>query len=289
MAELWKGAPVAAALSERTAADAAALKERGIIPTLAIFRVGERDDDLAYERGAMKRCEKVGVAVKNVVLPADVDSDTFFFTLDELNRDDSVHGILMFRPLPKQLDGEKARRMLSPAKDVDGCTDGSLAGVFTNTAVGFPPCTAQAAMELLKYYGVALKGKRAVVIGRSLVIGRPVAMMLMHANATVTVCHTRTVDVPAVAREADVLVAASGQMESVGASYLKPGQIVIDVGIGWNELKQKLCGDVCFEEAEPLVAALTPVPGGVGSVTTAVLCSHVVEAARRAVDPVRER
>ena len=289
MAELWKGAPVAAALSERTAADAAALKERGIIPTLAIFRVGERDDDLAYERGAMKRCEKVGVAVKNVVLPADVDSDTFFFTLDELNRDDSVHGILMFRPLPKQLDGEKARRMLSPAKDVDGCTDGSLAGVFTNTAVGFPPCTAQAAMELLKYYGVALKGKRAVVIGRSLVIGRPVAMMLMHANATVTVCHTRTVDVPAVAREADVLVAASGQMESVGESYLKPGQIVIDVGIGWNELKQKLCGDVCFEEAEPLVAALTPVPGGVGSVTTAVLCSHVVEAARRAVDPVRER
>ena len=289
MAELWKGAPVAAALSERTAADAAALKERGIIPTLAIFRVGERDDDLAYERGAMKRCEKVGVAVKNVVLPADVDSDTFFFTLDELNRDDSVHGILMFRPLPKQLDGEKARRMLSPAKDVDGCTDGSLAGVFTNTAVGFPPCTAQAAMELLKYYGAALKGKRAVVIGRSLVIGRPVAMMLMHANATVTVCHTRTVDVPAVAREADVLVAASGQMESVGASYLKPGQIVIDVGIGWNELNQKLCGDVCFEEAEPLVAALTPVPGGVGSVTTAVLCSHVVEAARRAVDPVRER
>ena len=289
MAELWKGAPVAAALSERTAADAAALKERGIIPTLAIFRVGERDDDLAYERGAMKRCEKVGVAVKNVVLPADVDSDTFFRTLDELNRDDSVHGILMFRPLPKQLDGEKARRMLSPAKDVDGCTDGSLAGVFTNTAVGFPPCTAQAAMELLKYYGVALKGKRAVVIGRSLVIGRPVAMMLMHANATVTVCHTRTVDVPAVAREADVLVAASGQMESVGASYLKPGQIVIDVGIGWNEQKQKLCGDVCFEEAEPLVAALTPVPGGVGSVTTAVLCSHVVEAARRAVDPVRER
>ena len=225
MAELWKGAPVAAALSERTAADAAALKERGIIPTLAIFRVGERDDDLAYERGAMKRCEKVGVAVKNVVLPADVDSDTFFFTLDELNRDDSVHGILMFRPLPKQLDGEKARRMLSPAKDVDGCTDGSLAGVFTNTAVGFPPCTAQAAMELLKYYGAALKGKRAVVIGRSLVIGRPVAMMLMHANATVTVCHTRTVDVPAVAREADVLVAAVGQPEMIKADMVKEGAI----------------------------------------------------------------
>ena len=249
MAEIWKGAPVAAALSETVAAQAAALKEQGVTPTLAILRVGEREDDLAYERGAMKRCEKVGVAVRNLVLPADVDSDTFFRTLEQLNADPGVHGILMFRPLPRQLDGEKARRMLAPEKDVDGCTDGSLAGVFTNTPLGFPPCTAQAAMELLRYYGVDPKGKRAAVIGRSLVIGRPVAMMLMHANATVTVCHTRTVDVPAVTREADILVAASGQMESVGAEYLRPGQIVIDVGIGWNEARQKLCGDVRAEEA----------------------------------------
>ena len=281
MAEIWKGAPVAAALSETVAAEAAALKEAGVVPTLAILRVGQRDDDLAYERGAMKRCEKVGVAVKNAVLPADVDSETFFRTLRELNEDPAVHGILMFRPLPKQLDGEKARRMLAPEKDVDGCTDGSLAGVFTNTPLGFPPCTAQAAMEMLRFYGVDPKGKRVAVIGRSLVIGRPVAMMLMHANATVTVCHTRTVDVPAVTREAEILVAASGQMESVGAEYLRPGQIVIDVGIGWNEAKQKLCGDVKAEEAEPLAAALTPVPGGVGSVTSAVLCKHVVEAAKR--------
>ena len=281
MAELLKGAPVAAALSEKMAADVAALKEQGVTPTLAILRVGQRDDDLSYERGAMKRCEKVGVAVKNVVLPADVDSDTFFATLEDLNEDDSVHGILMFRPLPKQLDGEKARKLLSPAKDVDGCTDGSLAGVFTNTALGFPPCTARAAMEILKYYGVELKGKRVAVIGRSLVIGRPVAMMLMHANATVTICHTRTVDVPSITKEADIIIAASGQMESVGAEYLREGQTVIDVGIGWNEAKQKLCGDVKFEEAEPVVAAITPVPGGVGSVTTAVLCKHVVEAAQR--------
>ena len=282
MAEIWKGAPVAAALSETVAAEAAALQERGVVPTLAILRVGERDDDLAYERGAMKRCEKVGVAVKNVVLPVDVDSETFFAALNDLNTDPAVHGILMFRPLPKQLDGEKARKLLAPEKDVDGCTDGSLAGVFTNTPLGFPPCTAQAAMEILRYYGVDPKGKRVAVIGRSLVIGRPVAMMLMHANATVTVCHTRTLDVPSVTREADIVVAASGQMESVGAAYLRPGQIVIDVGIGWNEAKQKLCGDVLQEEAEPIAAALTPVPGGVGSVTTAVLCSHVVEAARRA-------
>ncbi|MBE6990069.1 MAG: bifunctional 5,10-methylenetetrahydrofolate dehydrogenase/5,10-methenyltetrahydrofolate cyclohydrolase [Ruminococcaceae bacterium] len=281
MAEIWKGAPVAAALSEAAAVEVEVLKGRGITPTLAILRVGERPDDLSYERGAMKRCQQVGVAVKSVVLPADVDGDTFFHTLEDLNRDDSVHGILLFRPLPKHLDGEKARKLLAPEKDVDGCTDGSLAGVFTNTPLGFPPCTAQAAMEILKYYGVDPTGKKAVVIGRSLVIGRPAAMMLMHANATVTVCHTRTADVPSVTREADIVIAASGQMESVDASYLRPGQIVIDVGIGWSEEKQKLCGDVLYEEAEPIVAAITPVPGGVGSVTTSVLVSHVVEAAKR--------
>ena len=281
MAEVLKGMPVAKAISEELKARSEALQAKGVTPTLAIFRVGERDDDLSYERGAMKRAEQTGVAVKNVVLPADVDSETFFKALDDLNHDKNVHGILMFRPLPKQLDGEKARQMLAPEKDVDGCTDGSLAGVFANAKVGFPPCTAQAAMEILKFYGIDPKGKKAAVIGRSLVIGRPVAMMLMHANATVTICHTRTVDVPSITKEADIVIAASGQMESVGAEYVSAGQTVIDVGIGWNEAKGKLCGDVKFEEAEPVVAAITPVPGGVGSVTTAVLCKHVIEAAER--------
>lgn len=279
--QILKGAPVAAAMNETMKADTAALKEKGIVPTLTVLRVGARADDLSYERGAMKRAAAVGIEVRNVVLPEDVDSDTFFRTLEELNEDPSVHGILMFRPLPKHLDGEKARQMLVPSKDVDGCTDGSLAGVFTNTSLGFAPCTAQAAMEILHYYGIPVSGLRAAVIGRSLVIGRPVAMMLMHENATVTVCHTRTKDVPAVTREADLVIAASGQMESVGREYLREGQIVIDVGIGWNEEKQKLCGDVRSEEAEGLVSALTPVPGGVGSVTTAVLCRHVVDAAMK--------
>ena len=281
MAEVLKGMPVAKAISEELKARSEALQAKGVTPTLAIFRVGERDDDLSYERGAMKRAEQTGVAVKNVVLPADVDSETFFKTLKELNGDKTVHGILMFRPLPKQLDGEKARQMLAPEKDVDGCTDGSLAGVFANAKVGFPPCTAQAAMEILKFYGVDPKGKKAAVIGRSLVIGRPVAMMLMHANATVTICHTRTVDVPSITKAADIVIAASGQMESVGADYVSDGQTVLDVGIGWNEAKGKLCGDVKFEEVEPIVSAITPVPGGVGSVTTAVLCKHVIEAAER--------
>ena len=281
MAELYKGKPVADALKAKMAASVAELKEKGITPTLAILRVGERDDDLSYERGATKTCDSVGVAVKNVVLPADVDPDTFFKALDELNNDPAVHGILMFRPLPKHLDGEKARKMLNPANDVDGCTDGSLAGVFTNTKLGFPPCTAQAAMEILDFYGVDCKGKRAAVIGRSLVVGRPAGLMLLHKNATPTICHTKTQDMPAVIREADIVIVCAGQMESIGKEYFRPGQVVIDVGINWNEEKGKLCGDVKFDEAEPIVAAITPVPGGVGSVTTSVLVSHVVEAAKR--------
>lgn len=281
MAKRLEGAPVAAALNERMARETEALKKRGIVPMLAVLRLGSRPDDLSYETGVKKRCAAVGVQVKNVVLPASVDSDTFFDTLEKLNEDPAVHGILMFRPLPPHLDGEKARRVLNPAKDVDGCTDASLAGVFTGMNIGFVPCTAQAAMEILDYYGIDCAGKRAVVLGRSLVVGRPVSMLLLHRNATVTTCHTKTASMPSIARTADILIACTGKMESIGAEYLRKGQVVIDVGIGWNEEKGKLCGDVKFEEAEPVAAAVTPVPGGVGTVTTSVLVSHVIEAAKR--------
>ena len=283
MAELLKGKPVADAINIRTRANVEKLMGQGITPTLAILRVGERADDLSYERGAVKRCEAVGVAVKSVVLPEDISEDDFMSELNKLNDDDSVHGILMFRPLPSQIDGEKARCAIDPKKDVDGCTDGSLAGVFIGSDIGFAPCTAQAAIEILKYYNVELKGKKGAVIGRSLVIGRPVAMMLMHENATVTICHTKTRDVPGITREADIVIAASGQMESVGQDYVRndESQVVIDVGIGWNEAKGKLCGDVDFDQVESGVKAITPVPGGVGSVTTSILVAHVVDAALR--------
>ena len=283
MADILKGAPVAAALNEKMTETVNELRAKGITPTLAILRVGERDDDLSYERGAVKRCEQVGVNVKNAVLPADVSSEDFFAQLEALNSDPAIHGILMFRPLPKHIDSERARKALKPEKDVDGCTDGSLAGVFTNTALGFAPCTAEAAMEILDFYGVDCAGKRAVVIGRSLVVGRPAAMLLMHKNATVTICHTKTVDMPSLTKEADILIVAAGKMETIGKEYLSGGQTVIDVGIGWSDEKQKLCGDVRFDEAEPIVKAITPVPGGVGSVTTSVLVSHVIEAAKRAL------
>lgn len=281
MVKILKGNEVASAINERTIATVGELKAVGIEPTLAILRVGERADDVSYESGAMKRAEGVGIAVKSVVLPGDISQEEFDKTLDSLNKNDSVHGILMFRPLPSHLDNEKARNMLAPEKDVDGCTDGSLSGVFTNTPVGFAPCTAQAAIEILNYYGYECKGKRATVIGRSLVVGRPVAMMLMHKNATVTICHTKTENIHEIASQSDILIVCAGKMESIGKKYLSKNQIVIDVGINWNDKIGKLCGDVKYSEAENIVSAITPVPGGVGTVTTSVLLSHVVEAAKK--------
>lgn len=283
MAEILKGAAVVSALNEKMTAEIAELKETGISPTLAILRVGERADDISYEKGAVKRCETVGVEARSVILPADVTQDRLMSALDTLNRDDGVHGILIFRPLPKHLDEEAVRRTLSPSKDVDGITDGSLAGVFTGSGEGFPPCTAQAVMEILDYYGVELTGRRVTVIGRSLVIGKPVGVMLMGRHATVTTCHTRTVDMPSIARGAEVLVVAAGKAGAVDGSYLSPGQTVIDVGINWDEAAGKLVGDVKTDEAAEIVAAVTPVPGGVGTVTTSVLVSHVVKAAKRTV------
>jgi methylenetetrahydrofolate dehydrogenase (NADP+)/methenyltetrahydrofolate cyclohydrolase len=279
MAELLKGAAVVAAMNEKMTAEIAALKAKGVSPTLAILRVGERDDDISYERGAMKRCDTVGVAVKNIVLPADVAQDVLMQNVEALNNDTGVHGVLIFRPLPKHLDEEAVRKALKPEKDIDGITDGSLAGVFTGSGEGFAPCTAQACMEILDFYKIDCKGKRATVIGRSLVVGKPAAIMLMGKNATVTVCHTRTVDMPSVARTAEILIVAAGKPGAVTKEYLAPGQIVVDVGINMTE-DGKLCGDVKFDDAEPIVGAITPVPGGVGTVTTSVLVSHVVEAAK---------
>jgi methylenetetrahydrofolate dehydrogenase (NADP+)/methenyltetrahydrofolate cyclohydrolase len=280
MAELLKGAAVVAAMNEKMTAEITALKEKGVSPTLAILRVGERDDDISYEKGAMKRCDTVGVAVKNVVLPADVTQDVLMKNVEALNNDKSVHGVLIFRPLPKHLDEEAVRNALKPEKDIDGITDGSLAGVFTGNGQGFAPCTAQACMEILDFYKIDCKGKRAVVVGRSLVVGKPAAIMLLGKHATVTVCHTRTVDMPSVVRNAEIVIVAAGKANAVTKEYLSPGQIVVDVGINMTD-DGKLCGDVKFDEAEPIVGAITPVPGGVGTVTTSVLVSHVVEAAKK--------
>lgn len=283
MAELLKGAPVAAALGEKTEQSVAALKERGVTPCLALLRVGAREDDLSYERGAMKRCEKLGIAVRQVVLPAEADQAALMEEIEKLNRDKDVHGVLMFRPLPKHLDEAAACAALAPEKDVDGITAGSLAGVFMNEKRGFPPCTAAACLEILDHYGLDLAGKRVTVVGRSLVIGKPVAMLLLARHATVTICHTRTKDLAGACAGAEILVAAAGKAGAVGAAHLAPGQVLLDVGIHVTE-SGGLCGDVDFAAAEPVAAAITPVPGGVGAVTTAVLAAHVAEAARRSLE-----
>ena len=280
MATILKGAPVVAAMNEANAARCAALKARGVTPTLAVVRVGARPDDLSYEKGVLTRCGKVGVEVKQFLLPEDAAQEQLLDVIAQVNADPAIHGCLLFRPLPKQFDDRTIRAALAPEKDIDGITDGSLAGVFTNSAIGYPPCTAQACLEILKYYQVPLSGKRAVVVGRSLVVGKPAAMMLDRENATVTLCNSRTRDLPEVCREADIVVVAMGKAGAVGAEHLREGQVVVDVGIHVNE-EGKLCGDVQFAAAEPVVDAITPVPGGVGTVTTSVLVGHVVDAAEK--------
>ena len=292
MAKLLLGKEVTDALNEKLMERTAALKEQGIIPTLAIIRCGANPSDLSYEKGATKRAELVGVAVKKYELPEDVTKEALMATIDEINGDDSVHGVLMFRPLPKHLkaDQDEICNRLDPKKDVDCMTDLSNAGVFEGRKdLGYAPCTPEACMEILDYYGIDCKGKSAVVIGRSLVVGKPAAMMLMGKNATVTVCHTKTVNTAEVARSADILVSAAGVLGSLTKEYVRPGQVVIDVPINWdpNKVNSKggkgaIAGDAVFEEVEPVVEAITPVPGGVGSVTTSVLMKHVVEAAEKA-------
>ena len=280
MATILKGAPVVAAMNERNAALCEQLEAKGITPTLAVVRVGEREDDLSYERGVIARCSKVGVEVKQFLLPADASQDDLLKVIAEVNAEDTIHGCLLFRPLPKQFNDRTVRAALAPEKDIDGITDDSLAGVFTNTDLGYAPCTAQACLEILKYYNIPLSGRRAVVVGRSLVVGKHAAMMLDRENATVTICNSRTQNLPAICKEADVVVVAMGKMGAVGADCLRESQTVVDVGIHVNE-KGKLCGDVKFSEAEPVVDAITPVPGGVGTVTTSVLVGHVVQAAAK--------
>ena len=281
MAEHWKGAPVAQALTVRLIVKANQLKVQGIVPTLAIVRVGERPEDLSYERGALKRCEKVGIRVRQFTLPEESSHGDLLAVIEQINADREIHGCLLFRPLPPQIDEAAICAALDPAKDVDGITAGSLAAVFTGSGAGYPPCTAQACMEILDYYGCDLTGKRAVVVGRSLVVGKPLSMLLLGKNATVTLCHTRTADLAAECRRAEILIAAAGRANMIGRDHLAPGQLVLDVGINVDE-NGNLVGDVDFAAADEIVGAVTPVPGGVGAVTTSVLAAHVLQAAEQA-------
>ncbi len=280
MADLLLGKPVADAMAADIVARAKALTTSGKQPTLAIVRVGERPDDLTYERSAMKRADACGIAVKQFVLPTDASTDDVLAAVATVNSDDSIHGCLLFRPLPEGIDEQAVCNALDPAKDIDGITRGSLATLLAGTGEGFAPCTAAACIDILDHYGINPQGKKAVVLGRSLVIGKPVALMLLARNATVTVCHSRTQDLASAVRDADIVVCATGRARAYGADLFAPGQTVLDVGINFDD-EGNLCGDADFDAVESVVSAITPVPRGVGSVTTVAMLRNVVIAAER--------
>lgn len=274
--ELLKGAAVIAVMKERMQQQLAQLPR---IPTLAIIRVGERPDDLSYERGAKKRMQGIGIACESYVFPADITNESFFEQFHAINTNPDIDGILVLRPLPKHLDEKLVENTIDPNKDVDGISPANMAKVFAGDDSGFAPCTAEAVMEMIDFAQIDLTGKRVSVIGRSLVVGKPLAMLLMKKNATVTVCHTRTVDMPNVCRNAEIVVAAAGKAKMVDEQYIGTNAIVIDVGINMDE-NNKLCGDVNLDTILDKASLATPVPGGVGTVTTSVLAQHVIRAAK---------
>ena len=275
-----RGMPVVKQIAADAALQVEELKKKGIEPKLAVVRVGEREDDLSYERGLLKRFDAVGALVESVVFPLDVTQEELEAGIKKLNEDDKVHGILVFRPLPKHLDEEVIKEMVTPMKDVDCMGSANTAHVFAQDGKGHAPCTPQAVIEMLDFYGYDLTGKKAVVVGRSMVVGKPLAQMLLKKNATVTICHTKTADLRAEVKSADFVFACAGVAKMLDASYISEGQVVIDVGI--NVMDGKLCGDVDYESVSEIAAAATPVPGGVGTVTTSVLLKHVLVSAMQA-------
>jgi methylenetetrahydrofolate dehydrogenase (NADP+)/methenyltetrahydrofolate cyclohydrolase len=280
MAVIMKGADVAARMRESLADELAALRQRSVEARLGIVRVGARPDDLSYEQGALKRFESLGIAAQVFAFPEEIGQEDFAAEFRKINDSETIHGVLLFRPLPKHLDGESIRGLVHPAKDVDGMSPLNAAKVFLEGGEdGFPPCTPAAVMEMLAHYGVDLTGKNTVVVGRSPVVGRPLAMLMLARNATVTVCHTRTRNLEEICRNADVLVAAAGRAKTITPACVSSRSIVVDVGINVDE-NGKLCGDVDYEAVLPLVSMISPVPGGVGAVTTSVLAGHVLKAAR---------
>ena len=278
MSILMKGADVAKTMKEDLTGEARRLKDRGILPSLTIVRVGARPDDLAYERGARKRMEMIGIECKVVELPETITQAEFEKTFFKINEDPKVHGILLFRPLPGHLDEGPVVSRINPLKDVDCMCPVNIAKVFSGDETGHAPCTPEAVMEMLDYYKIDPRGKKVTVIGRSMVVGKPLSMLLLKRHATVTICHTRTKDLSATCREAEILVAAAGKARMVTADMVGDGAVVVDVGIN-VDAKGNLCGDVDFNAAEPVTSYISPVPRGVGSVTSSVLAKHVLKAA----------
>lgn len=280
MAKLLTGAPVAQAVAQWVEEKIQLLREKGIVPTVAIVRVGERAPDLTYERGFTKKAESLGIQIKKQVLPVDITEAELLKIIHGVNEDKSVHGCLLFRPLPEHLNTRAVLCALRPEKDIDAMTGASMGGLITQDHEGYPPCTAEACLRILDFYGISVKGKNVAMVGSGMAVGMPTAVMLINKGATVSVCHifSDPERVKKLCRESDIIISAAGKAGLIGVEHVSPGQVVVDVGINQGP-DGKLCGDVAFDEVEPIVEAITPVPRGVGAVTSTILAAHAVEAA----------
>lgn len=274
MTEL-KGKPVADKICEDVKQKVEELKAQGKTACLATVRVGKKPEDIYYEQAAIKRMKSVGIETKKLVFDDRISEDELIEEIKKLNDDEAVSGILLFMPLPKHIDGDKVRNTIATLKDVDGLTDENALKIYKNDRTGFAPCTPSAVMNLLRFYGIDIQGKNAVIIGRSMVVGKPLSMLMLRDNATVTICHTKTKDIASVCRNADILVASAGSAKIVKADFVKKNAVVIDVGINEDE-NGNMCGDVDFDDVRDVAKAVTPVPGGIGSITTSILAKHVV-------------
>jgi len=255
------------------------LETLSFVPKLAIVRVGENPDDMSYERSATKKLKSFGLDVASYVFPQDISDEAFKKAFKDVNEDDEVTGILLLRPLPRTINEKDIENMIDPKKDLDGISPINIAKVFAGDTTGFSPCTAEAVIEVLKAYDIELTGKRVTVVGRSMVVGKPVSMLLLKENATVTMTHTRTVDLKKTCSDAEIVVAAAGRAKMLNSDYCGQDAVMIDVGINVDE-NGKLCGDVDYATLDGKASAATPVPGGVGTVTTAVLAKHLIQAAK---------
>lgn len=255
------------------------LETLSFVPKLAIVRVGENPDDMSYERGATKKLKSFGLDVASYVFPQDISDEDFKKAFRDINEDDEVTGILLLRPLPRTINEKDIENMINPKKDLDGISPINIAKVFVGDTTGFSPCTAEAVIEVLKAYDIELTGKRVTVVGRSMVVGKPVSMLLLKENATVTMTHTRTVDLKKTCSDAEIVIAAAGRAKMLNSDYCRQDAVMIDVGINVDK-NGRLCGDVDYATLDGKASAATPVPGGVGTVTTAVLAKHLIQAAK---------
>lgn len=255
------------------------LETLSFVPKLAIVRVGENPDDMSYERGATKKLKSFGLDVASYVFPQDISDEDFKKAFKDINEDDEVTGILLLRPLPRTINEKDIENMIDPKKDLDGISPINIAKVFAGDTSGFSPCTAEAVIEVLKAYDIELTGKRVTVVGRSMVVGKPVSMLLLKENATVTMTHTRTVNLKKTCSDAEIVIAAAGRAKMLNSDYCGQDAVMVDVGINVDE-NGKLCGDVDYSTLDDKASAATPVPGGVGTVTTAVLAKHLIQAAK---------